>query len=149
MGFGVPTRNLGIRFSVFNPLITHGATDSSIIGCFSQSVTIVTAYDSMDEKSIQFIVDQSQPKAIFADAHTLPVVSKLMQKGNSGVKAVIYTGQEWEVTDAIKKMEQVENRIFELVHIDELKKTKSASNGDQSAGKGKQRSSEDAEGAQD
>jgi len=105
----------------------------------------------MDEKSIQFIVDQSQPKAIFADSNTLPVVSKLMQKGNNGVKAVIYTGQEWEVTDSVKKMEQVNNRSFELVHIDELKKTRSAANGEQSSGKGKQRSSEDgdAEGAQD
>ncbi|KAF9574287.1 hypothetical protein EC968_007056 [Mortierella alpina] len=120
-------------------------------GCFSQSVTIVTAYDSMDEKSIQFIVDQSQPKAIFADVNTLPVVSKLMQKGNNGVKAVIYTGQEWEVADSIKKLEQVKSRSFELVHIDELKKTRSAATGEQSSGKGKQRSSEDgdAEGAQD
>ncbi|KAF9183816.1 long-chain fatty acid-CoA ligase [Haplosporangium sp. Z 11] len=70
-------------------------------GCFSQSIIIVTAYDSMDEKSIQYILDQAEPKAIFADSNTLPVVSKLMQKGNKSVKAVIYAGQDWEVSESI------------------------------------------------
>ncbi|GJJ69360.1 hypothetical protein EMPS_01706 [Entomortierella parvispora] len=113
-------------------------------GCFSQSITIVTAYDSMDDKSIQFIIDQSQPKAIFADSNTLPVVAKLMQKGNSGVKAVIYTGQNWEVEESINKLEGIQERAFELVHIDELKATKAdGPNGESSSGKGKQKASDD------
>ncbi|KAG0208592.1 hypothetical protein BGX28_000516 [Mortierella sp. GBA30] len=112
-------------------------------GCFSQSMTIVTAYDSMDDKSIRFILDQSQPKAIFADAHTLTVVTKLMQKGNGDVKAIIYTGQDWEVSESIKRLESIKGRNFELVHIDELK---TRSYGVQSSsGKGKQRASKDAQ----
>jgi len=87
----------------------------------------------MDDKSIQFILDQSQPKAIFADSTTLSVVAKLMQKGNTGIKAVIYTGQDWEVSDNIKKLEDVEGRDFKLVHIDELKRNK----GVDAPGKGK------------
>ncbi|KAF9110279.1 long-chain fatty acid-CoA ligase [Mortierella sp. AM989] len=82
------------------------------------------AYDSMDEKSIEFIVEQSNPKAIFADSSTLSVICKLMQKGSFGVKAIIYTGQDWEVTEYIKKLEGIPDRSFEVVHIDELKKTK-------------------------
>lgn len=109
------------------------------IGCFSQAITIVTAYDSMDEKSIQFILDQSKPKAIFADSTTLPVVAKLMQKGNTGIRAVIYTGQDWEVSDNIKKLEGVKDRGFELVHIDELKRNKGAD----APGKGKARADDD------
>jgi long-chain acyl-CoA synthetase len=93
----------------------------------------------MDDKSIQFILDQSQPKAIFADSTTLPVVAKLMQKGNTGIKAVIYTGQDWEVSDNIKKLEGVKDRGFELVHIDELKRNKGAD----APGKGKAKADED------
>lgn len=93
----------------------------------------------MDDKSIQFILDQSQPKAIFADSTTLPVVAKLMQKGNTGVKAVIYTGQDWEVSDNIKKLEGVQDRGFELVHIDELKRNKGAD----APGKGKTKADEE------
>jgi long-chain acyl-CoA synthetase len=103
----------------------------------------VTAYDSMDDKSIQFIIDQSQPKAIFADSNTLPVVAKLMQKGNSGIKAVIYTGQNWEVEESINKLDSIRERGFELVHIDELKTTKANVNGEHSTGKGKQKASDD------
>ena len=97
----------------------------------------------MDDKSIQFIIDQSQPKAIFADSTTLPVVAKLMQKGNSGVKAVIYTGQNWEVEESISKLESIQERAFELVHIDELKTTKAGPIGESSSGKGKQKASDD------
>ncbi|KAF9926894.1 long-chain fatty acid-CoA ligase [Linnemannia zychae] len=104
-------------------------------GCFSQSITIVTAYDSMDSNSIQFILDQSEPKAIFADSTTLPVVSKLMQKGSAGIKAIIYTGQDWEVSEYVKKLEAVQDRGFEIVHIDELKRTKN--------GKGKSKATDD------
>ncbi|KFH73197.1 hypothetical protein MVEG_00418 [Podila verticillata NRRL 6337] len=109
---------------------------SAFVACFSQSITIVTAYDSMDEKSIQFILDQAQPKVIFADPTTLPVVTKLMQRGNAGIKGVIYTGQDWEVKDSIARLEDIENRTFELVHIDELKRTKAAN---ETSSKGKQK----------
>ncbi|KAG0233332.1 hypothetical protein BGW42_007530 [Actinomortierella wolfii] len=92
--------------------------------CFTQSLTIVTAYDSMDDKSIQFILDQAEPKAIFADPTTLPVVAKLIQKnGSQTVHTIIYTGQDWEVAEPISKLEKIENKTFSLVHIDELKQS--------------------------
>ncbi|KAG0320525.1 hypothetical protein BGZ99_004439 [Dissophora globulifera] len=94
--------------------------------CFSQSMTIVTAYDSMDEKAIQYIIDQSNPKAIFADTLTLPVVSKLMQKKSNGVKAVVYAGRKDDVSEQIGKLEKVKEQSstsLEVVHIDELKST--------------------------
>ncbi|KAI1296194.1 hypothetical protein EDD11_007501 [Mortierella claussenii] len=92
-------------------------------GCFSQSITIVTAYDSMDEKSIEFIVEQSSPKAIFADSNTLHVVTKLMKKGSHGIKAVIYAGQDSDVSEYTSQLESIDNRTFEIVDIEELKKT--------------------------
>jgi long-chain acyl-CoA synthetase len=99
----------------------------------------------MDDKSIQYILDQSQPKAIFADSTTLPVVARLMQKGNTGIKAIIYAGQDWEVSDNIKKLEGVQDRNFELVHIDELKRAK----GGDISGKGKTKASSDSDAAED
>ncbi|KAG0307104.1 long-chain fatty acid-CoA ligase [Dissophora globulifera] len=90
------------------------------------SVTIVTAYDSMDEKAIQYIIEQSNPKAIFADTLTLPVVSKLMQKKSHGVKAVVYAGRKDDVSEQIGKLEKVKEQSsisLEVVHIDELKST--------------------------
>ncbi|KAG0065386.1 hypothetical protein BGZ89_008371 [Linnemannia elongata] len=125
---GLGIKNLGVNKGDFVMIFASTCPEWFLAahGCFSQSITIVTAYDSMDDKSIQFILDQSQPKAIFADSTTLPVVAKLMQKGNTGIKAIIYTGQDWEVSDNIKKLEGVEGRDFKLIHIDELKRNKGA-----------------------
>ncbi|KAG0344972.1 long-chain fatty acid-CoA ligase [Podila humilis] len=106
------------------------------------SLTIVTAFDSMDKKSIQLILDQAQPKVVFADPTTLPVIARLMQKGNTCVKAVIYTGQDWEIKDSIARLEDVDNRSFTLVHIDELKQSKVSISGNHTMGKGKQKALE-------
>lgn len=100
-----------------------------MLGCFSQSIAIVTAYDSMDENTIRYILDQAEPKAIFADTNTLPVVSRLMSRSNHDIKAVIYSGQESDVSEHINRLEHVEGRSFKLIHIDEFK-TKKRSSGD-------------------
>ncbi|ORZ06831.1 hypothetical protein BCR41DRAFT_373940 [Lobosporangium transversale] len=85
------------------------------------SITIVTAYDSMDEKSIAHILKESAPKAIFADSNTLPVICNLMQKDSHDIKTIIYSGQDSEVKESTTKLENIQNRSFKLVHIDELK----------------------------
>ncbi|KAF9946280.1 long-chain fatty acid-CoA ligase, partial [Modicella reniformis] len=85
----------------------------------------------MDGNTIRYILNQAEPKAIFADANTLPVVAELMRRNSHDVKAVIYTGQDSEVSEHINSLEKVEGRSFEIVHIDELKaKRRSSSEGD-------------------
>lgn len=92
-----------------------------MLGCYSQSIAIVTAYDSMDENTIRYILDQAEPKAIFADANTLPVVSRLMRRSSHDIKAVIYSGQDSDVSEHVNRLEQIEGRSFKLIHVDEFK----------------------------
>ncbi|KAG0367329.1 hypothetical protein BC939DRAFT_443974 [Gamsiella multidivaricata] len=122
---GMGLKRLGIGKDDFVLIFASTCPEWFLIshGCFTQSATIVTAYDSMDEKAIRYIINQSKPKAIFADANTLPVVSKLLQHDSNGVKAVIYTGPDWEVSGHIRKLDGIANKSFEVVHIRELKKT--------------------------
>ncbi|KAF8984843.1 long-chain fatty acid-CoA ligase [Entomortierella lignicola] len=128
---GLGITRLGLKKNDFFMVFASTSPDWFIAshGCFSQSLAIVTAYDSMDENSIRFIIEQSEPKGIFADPSTLSVVSKLMEKDSFGIKAIIYAGQDWEVSDYIKKLEAIPDRSFELVHIDELKKAKASGDG--------------------
>ncbi|KAF9432870.1 long-chain fatty acid-CoA ligase [Entomortierella beljakovae] len=117
-GLGI---NKGDYFMIFSSTSPEWYLSSH--ACFSQSITIVTAYDSMDENSIEFIISQSESKGVFADATTLPVIANLMQKNSFGVKAIIYAGQEFEVLEYIKILEGIPNRAFEIIHIDDLKNT--------------------------
>lgn len=102
----------------------------STLGCFTQSIAIVTAYDSMDENTIRYIIDQADPKAIFADPNTLPVVASLMRRSSHGIKAVIYSGKESEVSEHVGRLEGIEGRSFKVTHIDEYKAKSTEANED-------------------
>lgn len=57
--------------------------------CSSQSMTIVTAYDTLGESGVEHSLVQSKANAIFVDPHLLETVTKPL-KSASSVKTLIY-----------------------------------------------------------
>lgn len=57
--------------------------------CSSQSLTIVTAYDTLGESGVEHSLLQTKANAIYVDPHLLKTVSKPLKKAKS-VKFVIY-----------------------------------------------------------
>lgn len=56
-------------------------------GCASQSIAIVTAYDTLGESGVEHSLIQSDATAMFVDPHLLKTAAKPIKK--SGVKTVI------------------------------------------------------------
>lgn len=57
--------------------------------CSSQSLTIVTAYDTLGESGVQHSLVQSAPSVIYTDPHLLHTIAKPL-KSASSVRCVIY-----------------------------------------------------------
>lgn len=57
--------------------------------CSSQSLTLVTAYDTLGESGVQHSLVQSEPNAIMVDPHLLKTISGPLRKAPS-VKTLIY-----------------------------------------------------------
>lgn len=60
-------------------------------GCASQSIPIVTAYDSLGENGVEHSLVQTNPRAMFVDTHLLKMATKSIRK--SGVKIIIVNNQ--------------------------------------------------------
>ncbi|KAL1891517.1 long-chain fatty acid-CoA ligase [Sporothrix stenoceras] len=58
--------------------------------CASQSLTIVTAYDSLGESGVQHSLTQTGAVAMFVDPHLLYTASKPLQAAAESVRYVIY-----------------------------------------------------------
>lgn len=57
--------------------------------CSSQSITIVTAYDTLGESGVEHSLVQSEANAMFVDPHLLKTIVKPLKKATS-VKTLIY-----------------------------------------------------------
>ncbi|CAJ0912015.1 20996_t:CDS:10 [Entrophospora sp. SA101] len=64
-------------------LVTHG--------CFSQSMTIVTAYDTLGEEGLLHSMNEAEVNGIFTNADLLPMVKKVAGKCST-LKFIIYDG---------------------------------------------------------
>ncbi|KAK4160050.1 long-chain-fatty-acid--CoA ligase 1 [Cladorrhinum sp. PSN259] len=88
---GAGLRKLGL--SPENRLHIFAATSPQWLGiahaCSSQSMTIVTAYDTLGEKGVEHSLVQSEPNAMFVDPHLLKTVGNPLKKATS-VKVLIY-----------------------------------------------------------
>lgn len=58
--------------------------------CASQSLTIVTAYDSLGESGVQHSLTQTGAVAMFVDPHLLATASKPLQAAAESIRYVIY-----------------------------------------------------------
>jgi len=86
----------------------------------SQSIPIVTAYDSLGEEGLQHSLNQTRSAAIFLDPNLMPTLTKVLNAAKS-IKYVIYnTTPEAKQAD-IDKLKQT-NSELKVLSFDELRK---------------------------
>ncbi|KAI9034267.1 hypothetical protein DFJ74DRAFT_614379 [Hyaloraphidium curvatum] len=87
-------------------------------GCFSQSITIATSYETLGEDALAYGLNEGPVKVIFAAAEQLPVVAKVAAKVPS-LKHVVYNG-----TPEGKSLEEAKKTAPQLVFVslEDLKK---------------------------
>jgi long-chain acyl-CoA synthetase len=89
-------------------------------GAASQSMPIVTAYDSLGEEGLKHSLIQTGSKAIFLDPNLLPTLSKVI-KGTS-LKYVIYNTTPEPKQADIEKLKSTDSELI-VVSFDELIKS--------------------------
>ncbi|KAI8049723.1 hypothetical protein BDF22DRAFT_698376 [Syncephalis plumigaleata] len=118
MGAGLRARcqlQAGDRLLIFNStsadwmLVAHG--------CFSQSATIATAYDTLGVEGLVHALNETESQILFAHASLLPVVAKL---GDStpGLRYVIYNG------DKTSNLPEIPN--VQVIHLSEVEEAGNA-----------------------
>ncbi|CAG8559158.1 8446_t:CDS:2 [Diversispora eburnea] len=86
-------------------------------GCYTQSITITTAYDTLGEENIIFSMNETEVKAIFTHSSLLPTLKKVAGDIHS-LEHVIYDG-DLEESD-LKKFTDAHPEI-KLITLEELK----------------------------
>ncbi|OWP03456.1 hypothetical protein B2J93_7474 [Marssonina coronariae] len=104
---GAGYRKLGLtkedRVHIFAATSAHWLATAH--GAVSQSMPIVTAYDTLGEEGLKHSLVATQAKAIFLDPHLLPTLIKPL-KDATDIKYVIWNSQnevKQENVDALKK----------------------------------------------
>ena len=93
--------------------ISHGAT--------SQSMPIVTAYDTLGEDGLRHSLKQTHAKAVYCDPHLLKVVGKTL-KDVPNVQYIIYNHEIGKVNQAdIDKLKADFDRLT-ILSVEELRK---------------------------
>lgn len=88
------------------------------LGAASQSMPIVTAYDTLGQEGLSHSLTQTGAKAIFLDPHLLPNLIKPLEKATE-VKYVIYNTEAPVSQDNIDKLKRAHDRV-RIISFDEL-----------------------------
>ncbi|CAG8499297.1 981_t:CDS:2 [Acaulospora colombiana] len=87
------------------------------IGCFSQSIILTTAYDTLGEESVLSAMNEAEVHAIFTNASLLPTIKKIADRLLT-VKHIIYDGEpEGNILEEFKSAHSKIN----VVTLDEVK----------------------------
>jgi len=90
----------------------HGAT--------SQSMPIVTAYDTLGEEGLKHSLVATRAKAIFLDPHLLPTLINPLKEAKD-IKYVIWNSQNDVKQENIDSLKKAHERI-EILSFEELRK---------------------------
>ncbi|KAI7772503.1 hypothetical protein LZL87_014099 [Fusarium oxysporum] len=89
-------------------------------GCASQSITIVTAYDTLGESGLEHSLLQTKADAMYVDPHLLQTAARPLKKSN--VKNIVVNERCIFATgDEIEKFKQA-HREFNVLTFEELRK---------------------------
>jgi len=89
-------------------------------GCASQSLPIVTAYDSLGQSGLTHSLVQTEAKAIFLDSQLLPQLVNPLKEA-TGVRYVIYNTDQPVKQEHIDKLKEAHEHL-RIISIDELVK---------------------------
>ncbi|PWW72741.1 acetyl-CoA synthetase-like protein [Tuber magnatum] len=89
-------------------------------GCASQSLPIVTAYDTLGQSGLTHSLVQTEARAIFLDSQLLPQLVGPLKEA-TGVRYVIYNTDQQVKQEHIDKLKGAHERL-RIVSVDELVK---------------------------
>lgn len=119
---GAGLRKLGLEKD--NRLHIFAATSQNWLslshGAASQSIPIVTAYDTLGEEGLKHSMVATKAKAIFLDPHLLPTLTNVL-KAATDVKAVIWNNQHKLNQDHVDKLKAAYSHIT-ILSYEELRK---------------------------
>lgn len=98
--------------------VTQGFSIPFYPGCFTQAMTIVTAYDTLGEEGLLHSMQETEVTAIFTNADLLPTVGKVASHCHH-LRHVIYSGEV--KPDVVNKLREEHSHIVNIVHFDELR----------------------------
>ncbi|RUP48038.1 hypothetical protein BC936DRAFT_145048 [Jimgerdemannia flammicorona] len=113
-----PYDDLNGRHSQTHILIPLTRFTLTSLGCFTQALTIVTAYDTLGEEGLLHSMQETEAKAIFTNAELLATVGKVASKCTS-LCHVIYTGDA--KPELINKLREEHPQLQNIVSFDELR----------------------------
>ncbi|ROW14645.1 hypothetical protein VPNG_03216 [Cytospora leucostoma] len=119
---GSGLRKLGLetgdRVHIFAATSSHWLAMSH--GAASQSLPIVTAYDTLGEEGLRHSMVATGAKAIFLDPHLLPTLTNVL-KSATEIKYVIWNSQNEAKAEQIEKLEAAYPHI-EVISFEDLRK---------------------------
>lgn len=89
-------------------------------GAASQSLPIVTAYDTLGEEGLEHSLTQTKAKAIYLEPHLLPKLLKPLETAKD-IQHVIYNSQAEVKQEDIQKLKEKFSHLT-IQSFDELKK---------------------------
>lgn len=89
-------------------------------GAASQSMPIVTAYDTLGEEGLKHSLKQTKAKAIFLDPHLLPKLVKPLKEAQD-IQIVIYNSNAEVKKEHVEKLKS-EHPHLTVLSLDELTK---------------------------
>ncbi len=119
---GAGYRKLGLtkgdKIHIFAATSAHWLATAH--GASSQSMPIVTAYDTLGEEGLRHSLVATKAKAIFLDPHLLPTLIGPL-KDATEIKYVIWNSQHEAKQENIDKLKQAHERLT-ILSIEELRK---------------------------
>lgn len=119
---GAGYRKLGLekndRIHIFAATSAHWLATGH--GAASQSMPIVTAYDTLGEEGLKHSLVQTKAKAIFLDPHLLPTLINPLKEATE-IKYVIWNSQNEVNQDNIDKLKKAHERLT-ILSFEELRK---------------------------
>lgn len=88
-------------------------------GLFTQSMTIVTAYDTLGEEGLLHSMNETEVEAIFTSAELLPTVAKVAKKCHS-LKVVTYNGSAKQ--EHLDLFQELGLKVLSIQEVTELGK---------------------------
>jgi long-chain acyl-CoA synthetase len=119
---GAGYRKLGLtkedRIHIFAATSAHWLATAH--GACSQSMPIVTAYDTLGEEGLKHSLVATKAKAIFLDPHLLPTLMNPLKEATD-IKYVIWNSQNEVKQENIDKLKKAHERIT-ILSFEELRK---------------------------
>ncbi|KAI8903746.1 hypothetical protein EDD86DRAFT_260660, partial [Gorgonomyces haynaldii] len=112
---GAGLKHLGLRQKDKVTLFASTQRDWMLMAhaCFSQDMTITTAYDTLGEEGLSFSLNEGEITTLFTQVDLFSMVEKVSQRVPS-LKIVIYTGQAKDL-EIEKKLPQIKFYSIEQV----------------------------------